>query len=229
MTTKIWDLKPYIVFEDAHLLVISKPAGLLSQGAEAGDANLVDLLRVYLGRPYVGLVHRLDRNTSGLMVVAKRSKAADRLSEALRGGQLKRRYRALVQGAWPLGKEQFLHHWLLKNEKTNKVSVFREAKPGAKEALLKLKALSAHNFEGGPVTLIELELQTGRSHQVRAQMSFEGFPLVADQKYGAPATSFPRTALHSCFLEFPHPKLGEGVKVFESPLPDDFRFILERS
>src|SRR4051812_21602955 len=92
------DLIPKILFEDPHLLVLDKPAGLLSQGEKTGDENLVDWLRQYLGRPYVGLVHRLDRNTSGVMVIAKRTKSASRLTEALQAGKIDRSYLAWVEG-----------------------------------------------------------------------------------------------------------------------------------
>src|SRR6476646_8222582 len=91
-------LTPKIIFEDPNLIVLSKPAGLLSQGEHKGDPNLVDWLRIYLGRPYVGLVHRLDRNTSGIMVVAKRTKAAQRLTEQLQSGKLERTYLAWLEG-----------------------------------------------------------------------------------------------------------------------------------
>src|SRR3954468_14683249 len=107
---------PRILFEDTHLIVLAKPAGLLSQGEHTGGENLVDWLREYLGRPYVGLVHRLDRNTSGIMIVAKRTKSANRLTEALREGALEREYLAWVEGACEPGREFRGEHRLLKDE-----------------------------------------------------------------------------------------------------------------
>ena len=228
MTSKnfqLLDLKKSIVFEDTHLLVINKPAGLLSQGEHTGEANLVDLLREYLGRPYVGLVHRLDRNTSGLLVVAKRSKSAERLTSSLQEGTLKRKYKALLNGCIEAGQTLRWRHWLKKDEKTNKTEVFALKTSGCKEATLTLLSHGSKNFEGKIVSLVTLELETGRSHQIRAQSSFERFPLLGDAKYGAPHTAFGRTALHSYYLEFPHPKEGEGIKVFETDLPADMKKI----
>src|SRR6476620_8069363 len=107
---------PKIIFEDQHLIVLSKPAGLLSQGEHKGDENLVDWLRAYLGRPYVGLVHRLDRNTSGLMVVAKRTKSAQRLTDSLQKGDLERTYLAWLVGN--LKETVQWQHSLVKDPKT---------------------------------------------------------------------------------------------------------------
>ena len=123
------ELTPRILLEDTHLAVLSKPAGLLSQGESTGDFNLVDWCRDYFGRNYVGLVHRLDRNTSGLMVVAKRSKSAERLTEALKKGQLVRIYQALLHG--DLREPAEWVHFLKKNESTNVVSVVRGDSPDA--------------------------------------------------------------------------------------------------
>lgn len=216
-------LEPRIVFEDTHLLVVSKPAGLLSQGERTGDENLVDWCRSRFGRPYVGLVHRLDRGTSGLMVIAKRTKSADRLTQALKDGTLVRRYQAWVSGA--LTEARTLTHWLWKNERANAVSVFEDSpnppREGAKRAVLKLKPVQAAALDGKPLTLCEYELETGRSHQIRAQSAFIGHPILGDAKYGGPR--FPRMALHSFYLEFPHPMSKERLR-FEDPLPADLGF-----
>jgi 23S rRNA pseudouridine1911/1915/1917 synthase len=221
---------PSILFEDTHLLVLSKPAGLLSQGERTGDANLVDWLREYLGRPYVGLVHRLDRNTSGAMVVAKRTKSANRLSEALREGKLEREYLAWVEGYVPrLGEPLRWEHLLEKDERTNRVRVLTPVRPGkagtGKPAILTARPLQAGAWDGQPVSLLRLKLETGRSHQIRAQSSHEGFPLLGDRKYGAKLAGFPRVALHSWRIRFPHPMSGETLS-FEAPLPEDMRGLL---
>lgn len=204
------------------MIVLSKPAGLLSQGEKQGDPNLVDWLRAYVGRNYVGLVHRLDRNTSGLMVVAKRTKAARRLTEALQQGELERRYLAWVLGKLPA--EAKWEHWLLKDEATNKSRVFRagQAKPPeAKAARLRATPVRSGSYEGRALTLVEFELETGRSHQIRAQAAAEGLPLLGDTKYGrASDPKFSRPALHSHFIRFPHP-MSDEVVTFEDPLPQD--------
>jgi len=210
-------LEPRVIFEDAHLLVLSKPAGLLSQGGESPGENLVDWLRSHLGRPYVGLIHRLDRNTSGIMVVGKRTKAARRLSEALVSGELVRIYLAWIHG--PLEGPARWRHRLEKDEHANLVRVLPAGRPGGKEARLSVVAERSGSWKGAPLTLARFELETGRSHQIRVQAAAEGHPLLGDAKYGRP-DGFPRPALHSWRLAFPHPMSGEPMS-FEDPLPPD--------
>jgi len=210
---------PKILFEDQHLIVLSKPAGLLSQGEKTGDENLVDWLREYLGRPYVGLVHRLDRNTSGLMVVAKRTKSAQRLTSALQEGKILRTYLAWVTGVLP--KEVRWSHRLQKDTRKNIVKVISS---GGKDSVLTATPVGRGIWNQDPLTLVKFKLETGRSHQIRVQAAHEGFPLLGDTKYGPTSRSFPRVALHSHFLEFPHPMSGEIMK-FEDPLPKDLNQI----
>lgn len=224
---------PVILFEDAHLMVLSKPAGLLSQGDDGKDPNLVDWLRHYLGRVYVGLIHRLDRNTSGIMLVAKRTKAARRLTAALQAGDVKRVYLAWLIG--DLAKPRFWKHVLVKDSVTNKVSVRKGARgrgqvpeksSGGKEAVLRVRPIERILWKAKVLTLAEFELETGRSHQIRVQAAEEGFPVAGDLKYGFPLAtrSFLRAVnrplLHSHRICFPHPKTSEILK-FTAPLPDD--------
>jgi 23S rRNA pseudouridine1911/1915/1917 synthase len=209
-----------ILFEDTHLIVLCKPAGLLSQGEHTGDENLVDLLREHFGRNYVGLVHRLDRNTSGIMVVAKRSKSAERLTQSLQEGSLRRSYIAWLEGALELSPDPIRwDDWLLRDERTNMTRVAKPGSPGAKRASLEIRTLRHEPFLGHTLTLCEFELDTGRSHQIRAQASARRHPLLGDRKYGG-RLDFPRTALHSHRIEFPHPMSKEKLQ-FECPLPDD--------
>jgi 23S rRNA pseudouridine1911/1915/1917 synthase len=219
--------KPFeIIFEDQHLIVLSKAPGVLSQGDISGEENLVDLLRVYFGRNYVGLLHRLDRNTSGLMIVAKRSKSAERLTEQLQNGTLVRKYRAILEGTLAAPAEW--KHSLLKNEKTNEVRVVPAGSPGAKTAALKVKPVKTFLLHGDSVTLAEFELETGRSHQIRVQSAAMKHPLIGDTKYGSAhgKNLFPRPALHSCYLEFEHPITKEKLKYF-SLAPADWPDQLE--
>jgi len=220
---------PRILFEDTHLVVLSKPAGLLSQGDVSQEPSLVDWLRDHFGRHYVGLVHRLDRNTSGIMIVAKRSKAADRLTAALQEGLLERRYKAWVLGRFSRTAERW-HHYLVKNEEKNESRVARRGTPGAKEAQLSLLVLNVSNFSGREISLVEIKLETGRSHQIRVQAAAERHPILGDSKYGEHAweewnRAFGRPALHSFFLSFPHPMSGEKM-AFEDPLPSDMSRLL---
>jgi 23S rRNA pseudouridine1911/1915/1917 synthase len=214
-----------ILFEDQHLVVLSKPAGLLSQGEKTGDENLVDLLRAHFGRHYVGLIHRLDRNTSGIMIVAKRTKAAQRLTDALQEGQILRSYLAFVDGH--LKASRRWQHFLLKDAQTNRVKVARDPQTGYKSAILQARPLFQDQYQGRPITLAEFILETGRSHQIRAQASFEGHPLLGDVKYGG-TSSFPRPALHSYHLEFAHP-MSKQLMRFDAPLPEDFKHVSKPS
>jgi 23S rRNA pseudouridine1911/1915/1917 synthase len=212
---------PKIIFEDPNLIVLSKPAGLLSQGEHKGDDNLVDWLRLYLGRPYVGLVHRLDRNTSGIMVVAKRTKAAQRLTSSLQEGEIERTYLA-----WLIGTLQNPARWVHQLRKLEKNNLVKVVTSGGKEAVLGVRPISKLNWQGTTLTLAEFKLETGRSHQIRVQAAHEGFPLLGDVKYGFSsqafknAPPFSRVALHSFHLEFPHPISHEILK-FDDPLPED--------
>ncbi len=217
-------------------MVIHKPAGLLSQGDHSGDSNLVDMLRLYFGRNYVGLIHRLDRNTSGLMVVAKRSKSAERLSQQLLNGKLIRHYHALLHGTLPIGVTTPWEHWLQKNETTNEVKVTEPNRPHSKIARLKVTALKNFNIQSQPVTWARFELETGRSHQIRVQSAAMQHALVGDTKYPNSVKRhdaqdfrasemkqlFHRPALHSCYLSFEHP-MSHEVMIFQDPVPKDLR------
>lgn len=219
-------IKNAIVFEDAHLLVINKPAGLLSQGDHTGDPHLVSLLQEYLGRPYVGLVHRLDRMTTGLLVVAKRTKSAERLTAQLQDGRLKRIYLAVLEGQLSGAINTPLHwtHHLLKNEATNHVSAFKQERAGTKRAALAVTPLKIFpptgEFPHG-LSLAQFELETGRSHQIRAQAAAEKHPLLGDQKYGAQnRDAISRPALHSWKMSFEHPMSKERME-FIADIPAD--------
>lgn len=218
-------LIPRIVFEDTHVLVISKPSGLLSQGESTGDLNLVDWARSHVGRHYVGLVHRLDRNTSGLMILAKRSKAATRLTDSLQNGTLIREYEAWVHGL--LQGEQTWSHELVKDERTNLTRAYpvRAGSPtdrGARGARLRATGLDSASWRGSPVSRVRYRLETGRSHQIRAQSAAQGHPLLGDPKYSGKTDGFARLALHSVYLEFPHPMSHEILR-FEDPLPPELK------
>ena len=208
-------VEPVILFEDNHILVAVKPAGVLSQEDATGAPDMLTILKSYLkkkydkpGNVYLGLLHRLDRPVSGVMVFAKTSKAASRISEQIREKKMVKRYRAVVQGVPPL-EEDTLRGWLLKDEKSNRTTVFKDvAGPpptGAKLSVLKYKVVKIMSDKGGRRAFLEIDLLTGRSHQIRAQLADLGCPILGDGKYGRKSTDVPDIALEAFSLSFAHP------------------------
>lgn len=203
-----------IVYEDNHLLVVVKPQNVPSQGDESGDKDMLTLLKEYLadkydkkGNVYLGLVHRLDRPTGGVMVFAKTSKCAERLTESLQSGEMDKKYLAVVQGELP-AKNGRLDNYLYKYSTLNIVKVVPPTTEGAKRAVLDYKCLAVKEGQ----SLVQIKLYTGRSHQIRAQMSFIGNPLVGDAKYGAIKSKNPTPlALWAYELRFPHPISKESM------------------
>jgi 23S rRNA pseudouridine1911/1915/1917 synthase len=219
---------PSILYEDNHCLALDKPAGLLTQGDATGEPTLVDQARDYLrtryhkpGNIFVGLVHRLDRPTSGVVLLAKTSKGAARLSEQFRTGTVRKIYWAWVEGTLPAeGGEWSDSLW--KDEARNVVEVVPPGTTGGREARL------AFRVEGRDerTTLLELRPTTGRSHQLRVQLASRGLPIVGDRKYGAKSVLMaldgrPRVALHAKELTFIHPTRREELSV-SSPFPADW-------
>jgi 23S rRNA pseudouridine1911/1915/1917 synthase len=207
-----------VLFEDNHCLAVVKPARLLVAGDETGDETLLDRAKAYLkqkyakpGDVYLGLVHRLDRPVSGVVLFARTSKAAGRLSEQFRAGTTQKVYHALVE-TMPLPREGELHDWLLKDEAANHSRTVPRSTPGAKECALRYRVLEPRRPEG--MSLIEVTLLTGRSHQIRVQLSSRGWPIVGDAKYGARrAFEEGAIALHAHELTFEHPVRREPVVV----------------
>lgn len=175
-----------ILHEDNHLLVVIKPAGLLTQGDSSGKPALNELLKQYLkeaygkpGNAFVGIVHRLDQPVGGVMVFAKTSKAAGRLSEQVRSRSFRKGYLAVVEGELPSGPRTLVH-FLRKDKRRNVVSVVPPDAPDAKRAELRMEPVASRRG----CTLVRIDLKTGRPHQIRVQMAKEGFPLLGDRKYG---------------------------------------------
>lgn len=221
---------PRILFEDNHLLVAVKPAGVLSQSDTTGAPDMLTLLKAYLvekynkpGEAYLGLLHRLDRPVRGVMVFAKTSKCASRISEQIRNRTVKKKYRAIVYGAFDNEKGE-IRSYLLKNSKTNLVDVFenREKAPkDAKECFLEYEVIGQGRIAGVPVSLLSVDLHTGRSHQIRAQLSSIGHPIVGDRKYGKGPNRFSGDILlESYHLEVDHPVSRERM-IFEIPLAEE--------
>lgn len=203
---------PRIIFEDNHLLVAFKPSGYLSQSDGSDAPDMLTYLKAYIkdkynkpGNVYLGLVHRLDRNVSGVMVFARTSKCASRLSEQIRKGTFSKRYRARVHGR--LEGEGKLVNYLVKDERANRVTVYDKETPGSKRCELMYKAGA---FEDG-FTTVDVKLLTGRSHQIRAQFAHIGHPLDGDVKYGGRHNP-DGIGLQSCYLAFKHPTSGEDLE-----------------
>jgi 23S rRNA pseudouridine1911/1915/1917 synthase len=215
--------KVKIVYEDNHILVVIKPSGIPSQGDKTGDEDMLTILKEYIkekynkpGNVYLGLVHRLDRMTEGVMVFAKTSKAASRLSENIREGDFKKKYIALVEGIMEIGKKETLENYLLKNEKTNISRVVEKSDRDFKEAkLAKLEYTVRGNYEymGEMFSYVDVKLYTGRHHQIRVQLSNIGRPIVGDVKYGK-NTGKPlnKLGLYAYYLSFIHPTKDEYME-----------------
>lgn len=219
-----------ILYEDNHLLAVDKPAGLLSQSAEAGDEHLVAIAQRYLkeryGKPgnvYVGLVHRLDRMTSGVMVLAKTSKASERLSRAFREHRVDKRYLAVVAGLTP--SRATLVDELVSNEQGSRVAT---GHPDARRAELSFERC-AQTGAPIPASLLEVELGTGRKHQIRVQLAARGHPLIGDRRYGLREHDplIARVALHAWKIALTHPVRGDELS-FVAPIPKDFSSLMAR-
>ena len=209
-----------IVYEDNHLLVVVKPPNMPTQADASGDADLHGTMKAYIaekynkpGAVYLGLVHRLDRPVGGLVVLAKTSKAADRLSEQVRKKTLARQYVAAVRGN-PAQQEE-LCDWLLKDERTNTVRAVAANTPGEKDAKL-LYACVGH---AGELSLLRVKLFTGRSHQIRVQLSHNGTPIWGDARYGAGRPG-QQIALWGAHLGLVHPTKKEELHFTALPPMD---------
>lgn len=199
--------KEDILFEDNHIIVVRKPQNIPTQADITGDADMLSLVKEYIketyhkpGNVYVGLVHRLDRPTGGVMVFAKTSKAAARLSEQLKTDAFQKTYFAVVEGT-PRERAGRLEHYLKKDEKENKVVIVPMLTEGAKKAVLNYKVLE----EAQGYSLVQIQLITGRSHQARVQMASLKTPIYGDAKYGKKSTTTNNLNLFAVELRFEHP------------------------
>lgn len=212
-----------ILYEDNHLLIINKKVGQLVQGDKTGDKSLLDLIKNYIkerdakpGNVFLGLVHRIDRPTSGLVIYAKTSKALSRLTQMVKNREIKKTYWAIVPKEM-IPQSQTLTHYLKKNEKNNKTIVYAKETNGAKKAVLTYQILKIlDNYQ-----LLEVDLETGRHHQIRAQLSKIGVPIKGDLKYGSPRSNPDGGInLHARVLEFIHPVSKETIKI-TAPTPEN--------
>jgi 23S rRNA pseudouridine1911/1915/1917 synthase len=213
-----------ILYEDNHLLAVLKPAGVPTMGVESGRTSLVTLVKDYLkrkylkpGNVYVGVVSRLDAAVSGVIIFARTSKAAARLTEQFRRGDVVKTYWALVEGH-PEPAEAICVDWMRKDERQEKMVVCAREQAGSQEARLRFRTLRTLPRS----TLLEVLLETGRKHQIRVQLAQRGHPVLGDRKYGA-GTAFPHgLALHARQLELQHPVRKTNLWL-EAPLPAAWR------
>lgn len=212
-----------VVYEDNHIIIVNKHSGEIVQGDKTGDKPLSDTVKEYIkqkynkpGNVFLGVVHRLDRPVSGLVVFAKTSKALSRLNDMFRTGDVHKTYWAIVKRR-DIATEGTLTDWLTRNERQNKSYAHEREVPGAKKAVLKYKVRAvADNY-----MLIEVTLLTGRHHQIRCQLSHMGCPIKGDLKYGAPRSNPDGSiSLLSRRVEFVHPVSKENIVAY-ADVPDD--------
>lgn len=213
-----------ILHEDNHIIVVLKPRNLPCCPDETGDDNLLDCVKRYLkttynkpGNAFAGLIHRLDRPTGGVMVFAKTSKAAARLSAAMRTGGFEKRYLAVLCGKLPREKG-VLENWLRKSVINNTVYVCTRTEDGAKYASLDYEV---KDIKDG-LTLAELNLHTGRTHQIRVQTAAMNCPVYGDMRYGGEKAVKGKLALWAYSLRFNHPVSGEAMRFICEPPTDEY-------
>lgn len=212
-----------VLYEDNHIIIVNKTASEIVQGDKTGDVPLSETVKQYLkekyhkpGNVFIGVTHRLDRPVSGLVVFAKTSKALSRLNEMFKNGDVKKTYWAIVKNA-PVAEEGELCHYLVRNEKQNKSYAYDTEKPGSKKAVLHYRLIAhSDNYH-----LLEVDLKTGRHHQIRCQLAKMGCPIKGDLKYGFPRSNPDGSiCLHARRVRFLHPVSKELIDV-EAPLPAD--------
>lgn len=216
-------LKSRILFEDNHLIIINKLPSEIVQGDKTGDESLIDTVKQYIkeeynkpGNVFLGLVHRIDRPVSGAVILAKTSKALARMNELIKNREIQKIYWAIVKNR-PEPETGQLTHWLIKNPKNNKSTAYDTEKKGTKKAELNYKLID----QSKDYHLVEVELLTGRHHQIRAQLAKIGCPVKGDLKYGAARSNKDASiSLHARQLIFTHPVSKENLDIKANPPKD---------
>lgn len=216
------------VYEDNHIIVVNKKPGEIVQGDKTGDTPLSEIIKAYIkgkynkpGNVFCGVVHRIDRPVGGLVIFAKTSKALTRLNDMLRKGEIHKTYWALVEGK-PEKDSDTLKNYLVSDGRMNKTFIAKEGAPDAKESILQYTTVA----KGDRYTLLEINLLTGRKHQIRAQLSAIGHPIKGDLKYGARRSNPDGgISLLARKIDFIHPVSKQQISL-EAPLPDEFKKFL---
>ena len=212
-----------VLYEDNHIIIVYKEAGEIVQGDKTGDKPLSEIVKQWIkekyqkpGNVFLGVVHRLDRPVAGLVIFAKTSKALTRLNDMFRNGDIHKTYWAIVTRP-PMETEATLTDWLVRNERQNKSYAYNHQVPTAKKSILNYKVIN----QSERYTLLEVNLMTGRHHQIRCQLSNMNCPIKGDLKYGAPRSNPDGSiCLLSRYVEFIHPVSKEKICI-KSPLPED--------
>lgn len=212
-----------VVYEDNHIIIVNKSVGEIVQGDKTGDKPLSEIIKQYLkekynkpGNVFCGVVHRIDRPVAGLVIFAKTSKALERLNKMLRDGEIHKTYWALVEGK-PEKPEDTIENYLISDGRINKTFISSPANPEAKKSILSYKTIA----NGERYTLLEVNLMTGRKHQIRAQLSAIGNPIKGDLKYGARRSNRDGgISLQAHKIEFIHPVSKNPISIEIPPLPD---------
>lgn len=214
-------MKLNILYEDNHIIVVVKPVGIPVQQDKTGDLDMLTIIKDYIkekynkpGNVYLGLVHRLDRMVGGVMVFAKTSKAASRLSEYIRQKNVKKKYMAILNGTLKQKNECVkLENYLVKNERLNMSKVVSKDVKNSKLATLEYKVIKSFTYNSKKYTLVDVDLHTGRHHQIRVQFANIGMPLYGDIKYGQKINKVGQNlALWSYYLSFFHPTKDEYLE-----------------
>jgi len=212
-----------VLFEDNHLLIVNKKSGDIVQGDKTGDKPLSDVVKEYIkekynkpGEVFLGVVHRLDRPTSGIIIFARTTKALERLNKMLRERTISKTYWAVVKNIPPKEKDSLIH-FLKKNPKNNKSTVFSKETDASKKAILHYSILKKlDNY-----SLLKIDLETGRHHQIRAQLAYIGSPIKGDLKYGASRSNKDGSIhLHARKILFTHPVSKEKISIL-APIPNE--------
>lgn len=219
-----------VIFEDNQIVVVIKPQNIPTQKDDSKDEDMLSLVKKYIkekynkeGEAFIGLVHRLDRPTGGVMVFARNSKSAKRLSKQIQDGDFEKTYYAVLKGV-PKKKKGRLENYLVKDEKNNKVSIATMSQKDAMYAALSYEVIDVKN----DLSLVKINLETGRSHQIRVQFSAIGLPLYGDAKYGVAGKNMitKNLALWATGLEFKHPSLDQTMVFKVNPPEDQYPFSL---